>query len=241
MCTVAFHPGRDDYVLGMNRDEQRTRAIGRPPAERRVGDLRLLAPAEPSGGTWIATDETGITWALINWYSIPARARGAIQSRGNVIPGVAAAREPGEASERLRQLPLGQTHPFRLIGVFPAREEVFEWRWNLEALRTIAHDWRPGVWISSGHDEAGAQQTRGNFFQRAVDQPDAGSAAWLQRLHASHAPEPGPYSICMHRDDAVTVSYTQVEASRAAHRMTYRAGAPCTNPATFLCELPPHA
>jgi len=56
------------------------------------------------------------------------------------------------------------------------------------------------------------------------------TVSWLRRFHsshASHAPEIGPYSICMHRNDAATVSYTEVVVSRRITRMRYQSGSPC--------------
>ena len=42
----------------------------------------------------------------------------------------------------------------------------------------------------------------------ARNQKFEGRLNWLRRLHRSHLPERGPFSICMHRSDAATVSYT---------------------------------
>ena len=42
------------------------------------------------------------------------------------------------------------------------------------------------------------------------------SLAWMRRLHRSHVPAPGPFSICVHREDARTVSYTEIEAASGA-------------------------
>lgn len=227
MCTVSFHATRDGYRLGMNRDEQRSRVTGIAPTERVHDGRRLLGPAEPAGGTWINANDSGVTLALINWYSVPVPAGAAFHSRGSVIPAAATANTPGEVITALRQLPLEQTRPFRLIGIFPGVEEIHEWRWNLMALQGVVHPWRANVWISSGHDEAGAQKTRGNIFYRAIEAADAGSATWLRRLHGSHNPARGPYSFCMHRDDACTVSYTEVTLSGKTLSMVYANGSPC--------------
>jgi hypothetical protein len=124
-------------------------------------------------------------------------------------------------------LPLTRVNPFRLIGVFPASRSVIEWRWNLKRLEHLEHRWRTNTWISSGFDEPGAQQTRGKTFGEALRRTSAGSTDWVHRLHRSHGPERGPYSTCMHRDDAATVSYTEVIVSRRAATMRYVAGAPC--------------
>ena len=127
----------------------------------------------------------------------------------------------------LAELPLARLNPFRLIGVFPTHKTVVEWCWNLERLERLEHAWRTNTWISSGFDEPGAQQTRGKIFHDALQQPSAGRANWLRRRHRSHQPERGPYSTCMHRADAATVSYTEITVSRQMAAMRYTPGPPC--------------
>jgi hypothetical protein len=60
---------------------------------------------------------------------------------------------------------------------------------------------------------------------------------WLRRLHRSHRPEIGPYSICMHRDDAATVSYTEIVVSRGISRMRYESGPTCKPTAQSISSL----
>jgi hypothetical protein len=94
------------------------------------------------------------------------------------------------------------------------------------------HRWDLGIWISSGFDEPGARRERGRIFRQALRQRSAGTLEWMRRLHHSHIPEAGPYSICMHRADAATVSYTEVLVSARRGRMRYQAGAPCERAAS---------
>jgi hypothetical protein len=49
----------------------------------------------------------------------------------------------------------------------------------------------------------------------------------LRNLHRSHAPEKGPYSICMHREDACTVSFTDVIVDNSVATVSYHEGTPC--------------
>ena len=64
-------------------------------------------------------------------------------------------------------------------------------------------------------------------FLRASRQRSTGSPVWLRRLHRSPAPHAGPFSTCMHRADAATVSYTDVAVPSRRAVMSYHAGAPC--------------
>ena len=138
-----------------------------------------------------------------------------------------AASTADEVEAALAGLPLPRTNPFRLIGVFPGQGDVVEWRWNLHALEQFTHPWRSTTWISSGYDEPGAQRSRGQAFHDALQAADAGTAAWLHRLHRAHGAGCGPYSHCMHRADAATVSYVAIGVWRRHATLRYAAGAPC--------------
>jgi len=227
MCSITFWPKGRNYRLAMNRDELLTRVAGLPPSIHEVNGLRVLHPREPGGGTWISLNESGSSLALVNWYAEPARAPDPAASRGNVVLAAGTADHPDQVTALLGALPLAQTHPFRLIGIFPAIGAVREWRWNRADLTELTHPWAPRQWLSSGYNEAEAARVRSEVFRSLRDAPDAGSAGWLRRLHASHTPASGPYSTCMHRADAATVSYTEID-SRPGHQvMRYRTGNPC--------------
>ena len=227
MCTVTFVARRNGYALGMNRDEKLTRAAGLPPRLTHLKRRAILAPSEPGGGTWMGVNDTGATLALINWYSITVRVAGQTVSRGEVAKLALPSDSPALVDATLKQLPLARVNPFRLIGVFPTCKAVVEWCWNLRRLDRRSHRWQTNTWVSSGFDEPGAQQTRGKTFGEALRQTSAGSTDWLRRLHRSHGSERGPCSHCMHRSDAVTVSYTEVIVSRLMATMRYAPGNPC--------------
>ena len=227
MCTVTFIARQRGYCLGMNRDEKLTRPTGLPPKKKKVNGRVVISPSEPGGGTWIAVTDHGSTLALINWYSILARVGGKAVSRGVVVNSMSAAISPDFADAALHGLPLNQINPFRLIGIYPATSEIVEWRWNLKKLVRKNHRWKSQQWISSGFDEPTAQRIRGQTFQRAGMQHSAGTLDWLRRLHRSHSPEIGPFSTCMHRADAATVSYTEVVVSLHKAVMRHLPGGPC--------------
>ncbi len=239
MCTVTFSPRKHGYALAMNRDEKLTRTSGLSPAVSVVNGRRVLAPSEPSGGTWISVNDSGVTFALINWYSIPSRLTAKSISRGGVVKAIGSLSTALSASRAMEQLPLAHINPFRLIGFFPDTNRIFEWRWDLKTLSSKKHPWRLQQWISSGFDEPQAQRTRGKVFQEATKQKKVGSLEWLRRLHCSHGPEIGPFSTCMHREDATTVSYTEVSVSSRKCEMRYfgESLCRCTRGQLQVCEL----
>jgi hypothetical protein len=221
----------------MNRDEKLTRPTGLAPRKKIMDGRAVMSPSEPGGGTWIAVNDHGVTLALINWYSINARVGRNALSRGDVVNSVSAATSSDSADTALLRLPLDRINPFRLVGVFPATGEIFEWRWNLKQLVRKNHRWKTQQWISSGFDEPAAQLVRGRTFRLAQKQKSAGRLDWLRRLHRSHLPQTGPFSTCMHRKDAATVSYTEVAVSDQHALMGYVNAAPCQSNSSFLLRM----
>ena len=56
---------------------------------------------------------------------------------------------------------------------------------------------------------------------------DADRAAAHLAYHASHRPERGPHSTCMHRQDASTVSFSSIEVDGTRVRFHYAPHSPC--------------
>lgn len=227
MCTITFIPRRRGYLLGMNRDEQRSRETALPPQHQTIGSRRALFPRESGGGTWIGVNDAGVTFALINWYGVTARVTGSVISRGEIVASALGLEAVDRVTETLKEARLDRVNPFRLIAVFPGDETVVEWTWNREVLQQHPHPWQMATWISSGFDEPGAQRTRSLVYSEALSLPSAGTQDWLRQLHASHAPKRGPYCHCMHREDAATVSYTEVKVTPQQISMGYLSGSPC--------------
>ncbi|SQD78446.1 NRDE family protein [Moritella yayanosii] len=73
--------------------------------------------------------------------------------------------------------------------------------------------------------------------QRCID--DKNSLA-LTQFHASHEPAPSYLSVCMHRDDAHTVSFTHLIATRKQLKMNYVCGCPCSSKQHQSYALYPH-
>jgi hypothetical protein len=238
MCTVTFIARKHGYALGMNRDEKLTRIQGLPPARHQIRQRSALFPSEPGGGTWMGVNDAGVTFALINWYAVPSRVLGKPVSRGAVVREMLAWPTPTITRLSFAAFPLAQTNPFRLIAIFPCQRGVYEWRWDLSRLRQLRHPWRSNIWISSGFDEPGAQHTRRAAFDETVRISGLERANDLHRLHSSHHSGPGPYSVCMHRPDAATVSYTEVVVNASQARMLHYSGPPCRSHSPTLGLLP---
>ena len=235
MCSISFLPQPEGLFLAMNRDEQLSRAAALPPRTETCGRQRAIFPREPSGGTWIGVNENGLAAALVNWY---ARTHGAgRRSRGEIIPLVLGAADLGEADCLMRTISTSAFNPFRLL-LFSAHEKrAAMWNCADGVLERIAVSWTRAHWFSSGYDEVSASAVRGHTVLQAAAEADAGSIDWVRRLHRSHTPSQGPFSICMHREDACTVSYTEVRATRDSATCQYFTGSPCQQLTFEFAEL----
>lgn len=213
----------------MNRDEQRSRALGLPPAIGGDPNRHKVYPRESTGGTWCGVNDRGVAYTLINWYSVQRRKLEAPRSRGEVSVLALDVDLPEDVESRLKALELSAFFAFRLIGFFPERQTIMEWKWDQESLKRIDHGWSANVWISSGWDEPGAQRSRLSVFMEHMKTAQPQNVEWIRQFHRSHTPEQGPYSVCMHRSDAVTVSYTEIEVRRnpSIALMRHTLGAPC--------------
>ena len=237
MCTVSFIPTSKGFLLGMNRDEQRVRAKALPPDIHECGSLSALYPSEPSGGTWIGLNETGLTIALINWYSKPQLTGRPAFSRGEIIPKLLTTRTLQNAEILLRDLPLSKLNPFRLIVVSAKEQSIHEFRSDAVSLDKALCSWKKTYWFSSGYDEPEAMRQRGMICEKETYHPDTYSPIQLRKLHRSHAPDKGAFSICMHRDDATTVSYSEVVFEGKSFTISYLEGTPCNSLRGFQNQL----
>lgn len=234
MCTVSFIPNANGFRLGMNRDESRLRPIALQPEVHGTPDGFAIYPSEPGGGTWIGMNDSGLCLALINWYKVPTLPVRRTRSRGIVVKEMIQSRSGENLSGFLQELPLEEMPPFRLIAISLRESRVSEFRWDQNRVTPLCHRWAARHWFSSGLDEQQAEVTRAEVCRRAWNESDAGELGWLRRLHGSHVPERGGFSICMHRGEACTVSYTEVEVYDACGTMRYHPGSLCGGDSQFF-------
>jgi hypothetical protein len=238
MCTVSFLPRTNGFYVAMNRDEERDRLAGLAPAVVELESRRAVFPRERTGGTWICANDSGVCLALINWHRIEHKPKNDTLSRGLVVRQLAGESTANEIAAAMKKLPVRTLQPFRLIAIVPRERRIIEWRWNLQRLAICSHEWQRQHWFSSGFDENRAEIERQLVCDAAIDLPSAESLTWLRKLHRSHAPERGPFSICMHRADAATVSYTEVSVTENLACMRYASGPPCIARLTVAKKLP---
>jgi Transport and Golgi organisation 2 len=229
MCTLSFIPKHDGYIMAMNRDELISRPTAAPPSLHQANSVSLIYPQEPSGGTWIAVNSHGDLLALMNANAptggvLPAKSA----SRGGLIPALLREQSALHMDQTIGSLGLVGMHPFRLFAVFPQTQEIVQWTWDGTRLSSRPQEWIRNHWFSSSRSDSRAESERGRACEMSWHQDTPDTLAWLRSLHSSHIPDAGAFSICVHREDAATVSYTEVNCGQREVRMSYLAGHPCT-------------
>jgi Transport and Golgi organisation 2 len=237
MCTLSWLRQRDGYTVFFNRDERRTRPEALPPATAARNGVRFLAPSDPEGGgTWIVVNDRRVTVALLNRYHPSPNPPAQSVSRGQLVLGLADVGSMAALQARLAGASLRPYQPFTLA-VFAPGLPALLFNWDGTSLMGGAHELPGLLAVSSSLVPVEAERSRKALFQESV--AAAGGtfdAALLERLHRSHLPERGALSVCMHRDDASTVSLTRVDAAPERVSLRYHAGSPC-DPATPVTAL----
>lgn len=227
MCTASWLLNENGYQLFFNRDEQKGRAKAKPP-ERFVSPngIGFIMPVDPVGqGSWIATNELGVTLCLLNYYQ-GQTPKGELISRGQLVRNLAGCTSSDEIVLGLSELPLRSHAPFTLV-VFDAQlsatqSHVKALQWDGSCLVDSLPV--PPLISSAVHVEQVAAYRR-ELFARCNTRHDLP----LSRLdfHHSHEPEKGFLSPCMHRADAHTVSFCHITVSTERILFDYQDGAPC--------------
>jgi hypothetical protein len=187
--------------------------------------VKYLAPIDPDfSGTWIATNEFGISLCLLNGENAP-HGRRPCSSRGLLIPDLIWARSMDDCQFLLRQTDLTQYAAFSLALLEPGLPGMVA-RWNGRTLTIVPGDAQVPL-TSSSYDPAGVRRARVDEFTRRSANAPRIDAALLYWFHSSHGASPGAYSPCMHRDDAETVSFSWITVTSDTVRFLYSPAAPC--------------
>ena len=226
MCTVSWIQQPGGYHLFSNRDEKLTRGRAFAPRLQAEFGVRYIAPVDPeSGGTWIAVNEFGVTFCILNAQAdcpvAPPQS-----SRGLVIRELVWVRCADDGAFLLGQLDLTGFAPFTLALLEPGRPAALA-HWSGRRV-TIAGDGEPQMPLtSSSYDAAGVRRFRLQEFARRAGPAARVDPALLYEFHASHGTSPNAYSPCMHREDAETVSFSWVVVTPEEVRFLYSPSAPC--------------
>jgi hypothetical protein len=225
MCTVSWIHDQDGYQLLCNRDEKLTRKSAQEPRLAVRNGTRYLAPVDGDfGGTWIGTNEFGVSACLLNGanltgsqnFAAPPRSRGLLLLNLTPLPSAAA------ICDRIKDTDLSVFAPFTLAALEPGRPvAILEWDGSKKTLLFEAAE--RFMLTSSSFDSEGVRRSRQEEYSHVHD------GERLFAFHRSHAPARSAYSTCMHRADAKTVSFSWIQVSREETDFFYTPGAPCEN------------
>lgn len=227
MCTLTWALGPDGFDLFFNRDEALTRQRALPPTVTERDGLSVAAPTDAdAGGTWIAVNSRGLALCLLNGYSVTDGGRAAPVSRGLLVSSLASAPTCADAARRVRSLQLKQYRSFHLVAFEPGQAPLqVSWDGRSLGARSLRDTDRP--LSSSSLDPAGASENRRDLLRGLERAGGRLEAADLEAFHRGHLPVAGAQSVCMHRDDAHTVSLTHVSVSPDSVLLHYCPEAPC--------------
>jgi hypothetical protein len=239
VCTLSWLPGPAGYSLYFNRDERRSRALGLPPSRREASGVAYLAPTDGDfGGTWIGVNERGVAAAILNRYAeSAAEPRPGRVSRGLLLASSLGAPTPAELTGRLAGVDLTVYAPFTLCAVATG-SPVHVADWTGERLERAITTQVGLIRTSSGRDQARAERTRQAVWRALVAEAGPVTTDLLDRLHRGHAPERGPWSVCMHREEAETQSLVVIEVDHRRARLAYHPGPPCLGTPARVATLP---
>jgi hypothetical protein len=237
MCTVTWLAENGGYSLLFNRDERHARGFAEQPRIHDRDRVRFLAPIDTDGGgTWIATNEYGLTLCLLNAYlAAGPRRRTAAESRGTIPIELASSHSLEEVTERIDRTDLVRFAPFRLLALEPDRAAwLFEWSGSTVTVDPNADRRMP---LTSSSFESGAvAASRQAVFRNHTSERKALSRDVLEYFHSGHNPAPSAFSVCMHRPDARTVSFSRVTVCLSGVKLDYSADSPCRRkPPTTVC------
>ncbi|SBS34345.1 hypothetical protein MSP8887_02136 [Marinomonas spartinae] len=225
MCSVTWQLEEEGYQVFFNRDEQKHRALGLPPRQIRLDDVSVLMPIDPVGqGSWISVNELGLTLCLLNNYQ-GLCPKGTLISRGQLLKSLSSKTNTVDIEKAFNAIDPMAYAPFLLVAFDPAltkhKMDVMVFEWNGQDTEIYP---RSGPLFSSGVDLERVVAHRKKTYEDFV----ATGRQGFSQLHASHHDEHLHTSFCMHRNDAHTVSFTQVVVTPNSQKMSYVAGSPCT-------------
>lgn len=235
MCTVTWLQEGDCYAVFFNRDELKTRARALPPACKVQNGVSYLAPVDPDGGgTWLGVNQFGLTCGVLNNYGSPDSHGNALRSRGTLVTALLDCFSPFAALTKLRTFLLYNFRPFLLILFAPLQPQIL-CTWNGNSLHINEKVQMP-LSSSSFHTQRVVENRRNEFFAFRAQQQFF-TKTFLESYHSSHSAKGGAYSVCMHRADASTVSYSHIQVSPAQIIFHYTPGAPCETTEQLITTL----
>lgn len=228
MCTVSWLRQAEGYVLLCNRDERHTRKPAMGPRVGKVRGVSFVAPVDGDyGGSWIGANQFGLTLCLLNrygdWKPDPDRD---YTSRGSLLVDLLDCVRGQDLSERLNHIELDRFQPFTMLALSVDEPAILvDWTGSQSMIQLDAEALMPLTSSSFKDTDVGTRRRR--LFAEMASHQGRLDTELLHQFHRSHLPERGPASVCMHRDDAATVSLSIVTVTPRSVEFLYHPKSPC--------------
>lgn len=225
MCTMTWFLHEQGYDLFFNRDEQLTRSRAKIPAQHTQDGFRYISPTDTdAGGTWIAVNEFGVSVCLLNHYEFEqiSTYKNWV-SRGEIVRKFATIKNISSALLAFKKLELSNYRAFRLFIIERCGDNVmFVWDGHSSRLHR-------NISSPKSSSSVNAKQVKHNR-KRYYDELNLSQSVEIDdflRFHSSHSPNKSEQSVCMHRDDAKSVSLSHISVGAESAQFSYKDGAPC--------------
>jgi len=225
VCTMTWFKSREGYELFFNRDERLSRSRAELPTSQESEGVKYISPTDAdAGGTWITVNQFGFAVCLLNHYQFEQiETYKDWTSRGEIVRQFASTSDLGLAEQRFRALDLEDYRAFRMFIIERSgRNRLCVW--DGHAARIEKNVTKPKS--SSSVDARHVKKVRKDLFDE-LNLIESTSVQDYIDYHSSHLPSRSKESVCMHRDDAKTVSFSHVSVSATRVEFRYADGSPC--------------
>ncbi len=240
MCTATWLFNENEYDLFFNRDELNTRKIAFSPSQKSANSISYLSPTDADeGGTWIAVNQFGLSLFLLNFYHANFKIKDnfKFKSRGLIIPNLIDEKNVNLVLLRLQEFELSDYRPF-VLGLMSPDHSVSTFSWN--GTEKIVSKNVDLPLCSSSFKSLYVINSRTQRIQSEINSTNELTIDYFIDLHKSHFPDKSAFSICMHRDDAHTVSLSHIQVTDSKISFSYLPGNPCEGnfiPAVYLDRI----
>ena len=231
MCSVSWQQQQDEILICFSRDEQKSRLIAHPPKVYSESSTKIIMPIDPEGGgSWISVNQFGLFLGLLNFYDVDSNdnrekhAHEKYISRGLLLRRLSSSKTFTDIEKSLFQQNLQHYMPFKLIVILDKNKKLFVWNGvDLTTEKLVQF-----ICSSSVESRSVLEYRQKQFSQSQGD---------IIKLHSEHNDRKDSHSICMHRDDAETVSLSVVRISASRVSFEYWNGSPCNSQASSHISL----
>ncbi|MDQ7050933.1 MAG: NRDE family protein [Enterobacterales bacterium] len=236
MCSLSWFKDNDKLVIYFSRDEMNSRSRARLPEIVSYSNAQVIMPIDPdAGGSWLSVNQRGVFIGLLNAYPKIAKNQACSQlshltkstsgptsilkvSRGKIVKDLAATSNLQEVHNYFLDQDLNQFKPFTFI--FINHLQQWQFCWDSQQLEILALP----QFISSSSWSNGAVVS---YRQQQFNQLKSIGRDELLAFHQCHHATDQAFSLCMHRDDAKTVSLSEIRLTDLNVSYRYWDGSPC--------------